>query len=353
MRRKRDGRHQSHASEIVNRAPLSPVPSPAAGPKLGHSGVGSSAKLRTMCASVAPALALCVAVSLSCTVTSSSSKPYSLGLAAQYPADKDLTKDPDVLYFGDFESASWYAEWGNTSKPENADLVEADTQRLFVPFQGRALRVRIVKESNVGLSSEYRFALHSAGEPEEIYFRYYLRFADDWRPIEGGKLPGPAGTYGVAGWGGRRSDGTNGWSARGSFSIPQNGVTPIGFYAYHADQPTEYGDVWEWERRRLGYLRNNRWYCVEQYVRLNGPSRRDGILRGWIDGQLAFEKTDVRFRTVDALKIETIWMNVYHGGSDVAVRDHHLYVDNVIIARRYIGPMNRGMPTVEPKSNLK
>ena len=31
-------------------------------------------------------------------------------------------------------------------------------------------------------------------------------------------LPGISGTYGIAGWGGRKSDGTDGWSARGAFS---------------------------------------------------------------------------------------------------------------------------------------
>jgi hypothetical protein len=50
------------------------------------------------------------------------------------------------------------------------------------------------------------------------------------------------------------------------------------------------------------------------------------------------------FRTVDTLKIEQIWMNVYHGGKAVSPYDQHLYVDNVVVARQYIGPMNAQVP---------
>jgi hypothetical protein len=50
------------------------------------------------------------------------------------------------------------------------------------------------------------------------------------------------------------------------------------------------------------------------------------------------------YRTVDALKIEQIWMNVYHGGTAVSPYDQHLYVDNVVVARQYIGPMRAQVP---------
>ncbi len=40
----------------------------------------------------------------------------------------------------------------------------------------------------------------------------------------------------------------------------------------------------------------------------------------------------------EALKIEQVWMNVYHGGTKPSPYDQHLYIDNVVIARKYIGP---------------
>jgi hypothetical protein len=207
------------------------------------------------------------------------------------------------------------------------------------------------KGTNHAMSLTYKFQKENGYEPEEIYFRYYLRFADDWdQTVQGGKMPGISGTYGVAGWGGRRSDGTNGWSARGAFhrSIPDGnplaGTHPIGTYCYHADQEGPYGNVWLWQNGYRGYLMKNRWYGIEQYLRMNSPGERDGVLRAWVDGRLAFEKTDIRFRHTDRLKIEQIWMNVYHGGKKPSPYDQHLFVDNVVIARDYIGPM-KAAPT--------
>jgi hypothetical protein len=270
------------------------------------------------------------------------------GLAANYDEDNGIENDPEVIFFTGFESSSWQDEWSAVGHPENGIALDVDEANLFVPFQGKAVRSRIPDGSTSGMSLTYRFRSEIGNEPEEIYFRYYLRFGNSWNPtIDGGKLPGIAGTYGVAGWGGRKSDGTNGWSARGHFRRqlrPGNPLgdkdNPIGYYCYHADMPGTYGDVWLWFDGYRGYLENNRWYAVEQYAKMNTPREKDGILRGWVDGNLAFEKTDIRFRHVDALKIETIWMNVYHGGTSPVAEDIDLYFDNVVIARKYIGPAN-------------
>ena len=70
---------------------------------------------------------------------------------------------------------------------------------------------------------------------------------------------------------------------------------------------------------------------------MNTPGKSDGIMRGWVDGKLAFERKDVRLRDVDSLKIETVWLNVYYGGSWEAKLDYHLYIDDVVISPQYIG----------------
>ncbi len=245
----------------------------------------------------------------------------------------------DILFFYDFSSDNWHQEWGAIRKDAHTETVAFDESRKFEPLQGRALRIKVDQGGHYGASLQFRFKEQTGEEPEEIYFRYYLRFADDWNPKRGGKLPGIAGTYGRAGWGGRPVNGHDGWSARGSFAgQTDDSKTPIGFYCYHVDMKGQYGSSWLWAQDRLGYLKNNRWYCVEQYAKMNTPGRKDGILRGFVDGKLAFEKTDVRMRNVDTLKIETVWLNVYLGGSWTAQSNHHLYIDNVVIARNYIGP---------------
>jgi hypothetical protein len=113
----------------------------------------------------------------------------------------------------------------------------------------------------------------------------------------------------------------------------------IGTYAYHADMRGYWGDHWPWMIGQRGLLEHNRWYCIEQHLRLNTPGQKDGVLKVWVDGELAFERTDIRFRSVPDLKIQRIWMNVYHGGTKPSHQDQHLFIDNVVFARKYIGPM--------------
>jgi hypothetical protein len=267
------------------------------------------------------------------------------GLAADHPDDQGILSHADVLLFSDFESDGWGADWTNGADSANIVPVSTDPDRQFEPWQGRALRVVVPAGSNSGMGLEFKFGAEVGAEPEEIYFRYYLRFAEDWLPSDGGKLPGISGTYGVAGWGGRPSDGTDGWSARGTYRTPVTagnpfaGHTNIGNYVYHADMEGQYGDVHLWIDDCRGVLAKNRWYAVEQYLRMNTVGSADGVIRAWVDGRLAHEKTDWRFRTVDTLRIEQVWMNIYHGGTDVPPADIHLYIDNVVIARSYIGPM--------------
>lgn len=252
------------------------------------------------------------------------------------PSEK---KRKEVIFSCGFESEDWFKEWGENRLPSRTETVAADPDHKFEPLHGKALRIRVDKDGHYGASLLYRFKEQTESEPEEIYFRYYLRFADDWDPKRGGKLPGISGTYGRAGWGGRRVNGSDGWSARGLFRGQKDGRTPIGFYCYHVDMRGRYGSEWVWDRDRLGYLENNRWYCIEQYAKMNSPGQNDGVLRGWVDGKLAFERTDVRMRDVDALKIEAIWINVYHGGTWSAGTEDHLYIDEVVVSRRRIGPL--------------
>lgn len=272
-----------------------------------------------------------------------------LGIAQGYVLDAHLDEHPAVLMAAGFESPLWFLNWiGLGWLRSHVQAVQEDPQRKFEPLSGRALRVTLKRGTNLGLDLSYAFRSHRLPEPEEIYFRYYLRLADDWNPsVEGGKLPGLAGTYGQAGWGMRKTDGYNGWSLRGDFSArPPNapsvsGLTAVGSYAYHADIEDAAGEHWAWSDGPAGVLVNNRWYCIEQYVKLNTPGERNGILRAWVDGRRVLERSDVRFRHVAALKIERVWLNVYHGGSLPAPRDMSLYIDNMVIARQYIGPVKQ------------
>ena len=271
------------------------------------------------------------------------------GLAARAGSASDLAGQPDVLFVEDFESSEWTDHWTEIDKYGTFERVSDDPGLLFKPRHGKALKVTVPAISTLGLNMSLHFKRRFGYEPEEAYFSYALRFADNWRPtLDGGKLPGFSGTYGRAGWGNRAVDGKDGWSARGAFyrmpatGNPLHGLSRIGSYVYQPDHQGEYGEVWEWGEGGTAPLQLNRWYAIEQYVKLNTPGKHDGVLMAWIDGRLVLHRYGIRFRDTTDLKIEKLWMNVYHGGTRPPGKDLSLYVDDVVVARKYIGAYRDG-----------
>jgi hypothetical protein len=269
------------------------------------------------------------------------------GLSMALQRDAGIARHKDVLYAQNFDDDSWQSFVTGPKTEASLRTLSADKANLFVPLDRKALAVTIPKGGSLGLNHQLRFAQWPGGEPDEAYFRYHLRLADNWTPVrDGGKLPGFAGTYGIAGWGMRRADGTNGWSARGAFmrhdatAEPDSPWRAIGTYAYTASNEGNSGQVWGWNLGPTGRLTKNRWYSIEQYLKLNTPGQTDGVYRAWVDGQLAFERTDLHWRDVTTLKIESVWLNVFHGGTARTDRDLTLYMDNLVVARSYIGPGN-------------
>ncbi len=271
----------------------------------------------------------------------------STGLSSAFDRDGGIDRHPAVLYAENFAQRASLARVASDPASRRAlERVDRDPGPGFEPLDGAALRVRIAKGERLGINHQIRFAELGLTEPEEAYFRYHLRLGGDWDPvIDGGKLPGFAGTYGAAGWGMRPSDGTNGWSARGAFMRAEpDGAQGdsadrfVGTYAYTANTDGRSGEVWGWNRGFTGRLSKSRWYAIEQFVRMNTPGSEDGILRVWIDGVLAFERTDIVWRSRPGLRIESVWLNVYHGGTARTDRDLTLYIDNIVIAREPIGP---------------
>lgn len=263
-------------------------------------------------------------------------------LAEGEPRDAGLARTADVLFAEDFDRGTRWQEFMTYPGTQpSLSVIDRDPAGKFEPIAGRALRVVVRRGSTMALNHHVHFAKLPGGEPDEAYFRYHLRLGDNWDPVvSGGKLPGFSGTYNRAGWGNRRADGTNGWSARGAFFGVSN--PPLSPERYIGSTPVtmdeDLGDNWGWNLGPTGRLHKNRWYAIEQYIKLNTPGKADGILRTWVDGEVAMSRETIRFRSTPALKVESVWFNVYHGGVDPTDRDLTLYIDNVVVARKYIGP---------------
>jgi len=281
---------------------------------------------------------------------STQAPPERGGLAAALPLDQGLERAPDVLFVESFESDRWRQQWVMDPR-SSLTLVAAPDDFGFQPLNGRALRVRVAKGVSLGLDIRHRLGDKGTPEPEEAYFRYYLRLGSDWASdVDGGKLPGLSGTYGRAGWGGREPDGYNGWNMRMSFALqpppghPGRDLTVVGTEASLPKQrsplhPENAAAIWPWADGFGGLLQRNRWYCIEQHVRLNTPGQADGVFRAWVDGRKVIDRAGIEYRYGNTLRIQEIWLNVYHGGIDPAPHDMHLYIDDVVVARSYIGPM--------------
>ncbi|WP_418280467.1 polysaccharide lyase [Halorubrum sp. DTA98] len=247
-----------------------------------------------------------------------------LGIASTGTAAAE-SSDPDIDVTIGFDDSSYADRFSRLSTTENNSLVESDRAD-----SDASLAARFDSGDHYGTSMRYRFYEEGYEEPETLHFRYYVYFPTDFEVVRnGGKLPGPAGTYDTAGWGARESDGTNGWSARMSFTPGSDSDhVQVGWYCYHADMGS-WGSNWDWSNDDAGDLSKGEWHRITGEVTMNTPGENDGVLRGWANGDLAFEKTDIRFRDTTDLKVQGFWFNAYYGGSWSSPSDNEIRFDDL------------------------
>lgn len=95
-------------------------------------------------------------------------------------------------------------------------------------------------------------------------------------------------------------------------------------------------------------FRDADWHCVEAMFKLNsvdpakGTWEADGEVRGWFDGKLVIERTDVVFRTVDFpdMKFNQFMLAPYFGPGLVP-HAQSLWIDELAVGTRRIGPLKR------------
>jgi hypothetical protein len=211
---------------------------------------------------------------------------------------------------------------------------------------GKGLKSVMKTGAHWGASGWWYFESHGLAQPDELYWRYWLRFDDDFyiEPPARGKLPGPATLGGSGCKGGVPTTTTHPcFSARMLFSrvygesrsIGPDGVTLIGSYVYHLD---EAGDIQTWDRD-VASLDNGKWYCVEGRIKLNTPGKHDGVIEGWVDGQQAYSRSDFAFRRADegSMHIKSFWFDNYYGGSYTSPVVNEVDFDSLALGDQKIG----------------
>lgn len=207
---------------------------------------------------------------------------------------------------------------------------------------GSALEVPIPEGEHRGMRMRFWFDDQFGSEFDEASATYWLYVPDEFEFAKshsgGGKLPGFQGTYNECGAGDLGPcDGTSGWSARMSFVRPKAVYLDtdfgLAFYVYHGEMAGEplypYGTYALWN---IG-LEFGKWHRIDQYVRMNTPGEHDGVLRGWVDGELAFERDGYFFRDSnnEYIQIEEFVNTVYYGGEWTSPSDNSFYFDNLEI----------------------
>jgi hypothetical protein len=93
-------------------------------------------------------------------------------------------------------------------------------------------------------------------------------------------------------------------------------------------------------------FKDDQWHCVEAFFKLNtldlrnDRSNRDGIVRGWFDGKLVVEHTDVVLRSTDFPKMAfNQFLLAPYFGPGLLPHAQKLWIDEMAVGTKRIGPL--------------
>ena len=112
--------------------------------------------------------------------------------------------------------------------------------------------------------------------------------------------------------------------------------------------------------RPAGLGCQQKWHCIEAYFKLNtldlqnDRPNRDGIVRGWFDGKLVIEHTDVILRSTDfpAMQFNQFLMTPYFGPG-LLPHAQKLWIDELAVGTKRMRPMPASKVSVGEKALSK
>ena len=284
------------------------------------------------------------------------------GIAVNYKSDIGLENNEFVIVCDNFDN-------GQVNIPTEYDrYIESVTVTADGAYDGGFGAEHSWTEGKYGQTCRFILPESAHNEKRNAYFvRMYFNYDESFHPGEGMQAigvkgfgiyceQGPSGTntpcdgtnwYNAScqftGWGPSvKADANDGYlwfghlysynpdperaiSEVGTISVsdPQSGQVPYRFSIY--SQPYK-------------YLKFNQWYCYEVGLYLNTPGKNDGEIRFWIDGVLQSRATNMRFRDIEDLYPDNVQLNLYRTTPNFP-QTMKRYCDNIVVAKRYIGPM--------------
>ncbi len=109
------------------------------------------------------------------------------------------------------------------------------------------------------------------------------------------------------------------------------------------------------QRGRIFRLDTGRWYTLELRYRLgSGPGVPDGAVALWVDGAQVYAAEGLATcggGLGDCAGVGALYLGAYHNGADTTAWNGQQVIDNLVVARHYIGPPGGGGTGAAPTVN--
>jgi hypothetical protein len=280
-----------------------------------------------------------------------------MGLAAKYPGDAGLKRDPAVIHYDGFEDydtpADVHKKYEFVMHTENMRLADEPAN---VNHGRKAMEFTLPKQEEGNAAALYRVIKE---ERDVLFLRYYSKFEKGYDQHGSSHNSGVISAHYFPdrqASPGKPADGRNKfWVSFETERGPWPSPGPLNVYVYHPEQRTGYGDhiyptgkIMPAADRPVpfgsGFVPRpdiipelDRWYCYEFMVKANTPGRRDGRIACWVDGKLIADFPNFRLRDVETLKIDIFGIALFMRPNNI--RANTRWFDDVVAATSYIGPI--------------
>ena len=272
--------------------------------------------------------------------------PSGKGFAAKYSSDVGISKNPAVIFADDFETGELGGKWDEMRSRKG------DPVRFAEPGQGvygkRCLRVEAELSKNTGGGMTKWFE-----SAETVYVRFYARFdqKSDFihhfvtlranKSLQGGdKWSGFGGAGLIPKGEGRFSTALEPWGNWGKNKPPGK----WNFYSYwHEMKPAPDGKYWGNQFIAAGQeeIKKGEWICAEFMLKHNTPGKKNGEQAYWIDGKLVGHWKGISWRTSGTLWANALTLESYVTERWTKNEVNIVDFDNLVIAKKYIGPAGK------------
>jgi len=250
------------------------------------------------------------------------------------------SKPPNMLFIENFDDANLESrQWYDFSRIRIVGDAAAGEGCIEYEW--------IDKESKVQGSSGMRRLFKPT---DEIYIRFYLRLSSDWGwtgrnyhphlthflTTENSKWHGPAASHLTL-----YIEPVNGKLRLAAQDI-QNKNMPHGL----TQGSLKGGYNGRFYDSKEVLFKDDKWHSIEAYFKLNtldlenDRPNKNGIVRGWFDGKLVIEHTDVILRSTDfpKMKFNQFLMAPYFGPG-LLPHAQKLWIDELMVGLKRIGPL--------------